>query len=185
MNAGEILATIAPRCGLNLLNPSVTSALFQDQQLVALLNEAGNEAAKRVDWSELEVTSGFTAQLALPDDFDRMKAVHFGGTPLRNISKPSDWAFLKQHASTTPYYHISDGNIRSTATGYVSFVYQSSHWATGKSAVTSDDDVILIPPRIVEMGTVWRFNRQKGFAYQDLLDEYEAALAEYEKSSRG
>jgi len=46
-----------------------------------------------------------------------------------------------------------------------------------KSSFATDDDVCLLPRRLVEAGIVWRFRRRKALPYQDVLSEYEILMA--------
>lgn len=56
---------------------------------------------------------------------------------------------------------------------------------TASDAFTSNDDVLLLPRRAVEAGTVWRYRERRGLPYQDKYNEYEILLARLSNDTRG
>ncbi len=98
------------------------------------------------------------------------------------------WAFLSRAPSTASYYHLRGGNIlfSPALTALATVTYLSKNWvAGGKSKITDDGDNLLIPERLVARAGIWRWNRLKGFAYDDMLAEFEADLETYIKADRG
>lgn len=65
----------------------------------------------------------------------------------------------------------------SEAPGTLVFEYISNGWVTKAagttaSALTADDDQVIFPAGLLELGVKWRFFQSKGFAYSDLQSEY-------------
>ena len=64
--------------------------------------------------------------------------------------------------------------------------YVSKNWITGgKSAVTANADTFLIPERLIRLGALWRWLREKGQPYDDNMAEFEADLVQEVKANRG
>ena len=52
------------------------------------------------------------------------------------------------------------------------------------SAITSNDDTLLFPRKLVESGIVWRFRERRGLPYMDKYAEYTAHMARYSNEQR-
>jgi hypothetical protein len=67
--------------------------------------------------------------------------------------------------------------------------YISSNWliSGGNPADTfaADTDILILPRRVVEVGTVFRFRERQGLPYQDKYSEYEALVARLSNDRRG
>lgn len=59
--------------------------------------------------------------------------------------------------------------------------YQTVNWmadsgGTSGSMFSAEDDVLLLPRRVVESGTIWRFRERRGLPYMDKFNEYQILL---------
>ena len=72
----------------------------------------------------------------------------------------------------------------------ISFQYMSKNWlrdstgSTAKSSFTAADDIIVLPRRVIEVGTIARYRRRRGLEYGDMLTEYEELVQRYHADSR-
>ena len=104
----------------------------------------------------------------------------------RPIVDREQWAFISSQPSLQPYYHLSGGNLllSTNALGFdVSYI--STNWVVGKDKISADGDLFNIPEALIVRGAVWRWKRQKGFPFDDVLAEYEADIAAEIKADRG
>ena len=67
--------------------------------------------------------------------------------------------------------------------------YSTPYWMATSGGVagdmfTAEDDVLLLPRRVVEAGTVWRWRERKGLPYLDKYNEYEALIARLSNDKR-
>lgn len=170
---------------------TVTSTTEPDHiKLAQFINEAGQELARRVDWTATRKThsligTGFGALYALPDDYSRLipgYAVKAGGDPVRGGLTGDEWNALQPIEGAPRYFHTISQQIAFypfPAEGdTVTLTYQSLEWISGKQTFTSDGDLPLVPGLLVEMGALWRFKRHIGADYSDYLAEFEQALAD-------
>jgi hypothetical protein len=176
------------------------------RQALALLNREGKQLAREFDWSVLEreytfATVSGTAEYALPSDYD-----HFSNdtqwdrtrlTPLMGPTSPQAWQEVKSGLVGTGAYYRRWRVKRAAATlgqkfvldptptssgDTIAFEYISNFWATdtlgttGKSAMTVDTDLPLIPEHLLIMGLRWRILSAKGLEYGDQLSEYQTAV---------
>lgn len=158
-------------------------------KLRQFINETGDELARRVDWSSLRKTAtitgtGFSAPYDLPSDYSRLiqgYAVKVNGSPVRGGLTADEWNALTPVQGTPRYFQTAAGKIAlypypPEGMG-VSLTYQNDRWVSGnKKEMSRDDDVSLIPERLLEMGGIWRSKRHIGGDYSDYLSEYEAAI---------
>lgn len=197
MTAETVLTNVLLEIGLDKPDAQLTSNEYDIRQIRAFMNAAGKDIARRVEWSKLYKTvsiSGSVSEFVLPPDFHEMSekgAVHLNKSsfyPLRSVVAPEQWAFLSSRPSSQHYYHLSGGKILFSpaldSDGAI-LNYVSSHWVDGKQEVTQNGDMLLIPENLLEKGTVWRWKRQKGLPYDDVLAEFEADLIAEIKADRG
>ena len=67
---------------------------------------------------------------------------------------------------------------------YMSDLWMATSGGTAGSSFTAEDDVLLLPRRVVETGTVWRFRERRGLPYVDRYNEYEALITRLANESR-
>lgn len=143
---------------------------------------------------------------ALPSDFKRLHRDSHAiydveqDTPALPISTDGQFQYLTDTgaAGSIHYYQLKgyDGNFSLTlyddpGTGNPMIVnYSTTYWmATSAGTVgdmfTSEDDVLLLPRRLVESGTVWRYRERRGLPYQDKYQEYEGLFSRMINDKRG
>ena len=197
MTAEAILTNILLEIGLDRPSPQLTSGDYEIRQIKAFMNAAGKDICRRAEWSRLYrelVVPGNVSAMALPDEFQEMAekgAVRLnksGFHPVRPIIAPEQWDFLSSRPSIQPFYHLAGGEILFSPaldSGGAKIRYVSKHWVNNKAEITQNSDHLLIPERLVEKGTIWRWKRQKGLPYDDILAEFEADLIAEIKADRG
>lgn len=195
MSIGTILPDIMAECGLSAVSPLINDPSFEMRQIKAFMQAAGDEIARRAEWSKLsKIVYGSNASaIALGDDFARLSEANpvmrgGGHRPVRVVTAPAMWQMLEAKPSAQYYCHIRSGTILfSPAIGPegVTVRYQSRHWLGGTETITSNDHIPAFPERLLARGTIWRFRRQKGVAYDDILAEFEADLAAEIAADRG
>lgn len=159
-------------------------------KLAQFINEAGQELARRVDWTSTRRTqsylgTGYNAFYDLPDDYSRLirgYAVKVDGSPVRGGLTGDEWNALEPVGGTPRYFHTIGQQIAfypyPAGDQTVVLTYQSMNWIEGKQELTTDDDVPLVPRRLMEMGALWRFKRHIGGDYSDYLAEYEQVITD-------
>jgi len=120
--------------------------------------------------------------------------------PVVPVTDSGQWQFLTDvgAAGAIKYYRLQgyDGNYTvdvynppgsgdTVTVHYVSNVWLATAGGTEGTTLANDDDVLLLPRRIVEVGTVWRFRERRGLPYDDKYKEYEALLSRLSNDSRG
>lgn len=176
------------------------------------LLEAVDEIQQRVDLpsplsAQTTITGTDAETYSLPSDFKRMqrdKMAVYESTNTRRalypITNDGDWTQLKIEGGTgaTHYYRLTgyDGNWSisfwkepsSSQTIYVHYV--STNWMASSGGTAGDEftdvgDVLLLPRRVVELGTVMRWRHRKGLPYDAVLGEFEAELTRLSNDRRG
>jgi hypothetical protein len=175
----------------------VNSSSIDAQRMLQFTQATGEELARRVDWTELRKTTtvtgtGSNADFDLPDDFLRLipgNSVTIAGAPVRIGLSADEWNSLTPSAGTPRYARLIGKKISFypyPSNGVVvSIAYQSDEWCSAGSAWAADTDTALIPEVLVTRGSVWRWRRQIGQDYQDMMSEYEAMLGQYEGFDSG
>jgi len=196
MSIGDILPSILSECGIDNSSPAIDDASFEMRQISGLMNMAGNDIATRAEWSngvrELSVPM---ETLSLPNDFQKMAS---GGAvavddpdyqPVRPVLSESTWQLLGKHMSAQPFYHLTNGELQFLpvdALKTVKIKYISSSWLKSRAdRITANTDETIFPERLLERGTIWRWKRQKGLPFDDLMAEFEADLVAAIKADRG
>lgn len=199
MSLLSIAANVSANVGVKA--PLSVLANVNDQNAVKIAvfsTEAGDELARRADWSGLRKTvtligTGTSAALALPSDFLRLipglSVMTSTGVPIRTGLSSDEWNSITPIEGTPRFANLTAGSISfypflayaATAT----VTYQSNAWGPAGAKWGSDGDVPLVPERLVTQGTIWRWRRQLGQDFQDYLAEYEAAIADYAKFDDG
>lgn len=167
------------------------------QTMLQFAQDAGDEIARRVDWEKtLKTATVPTSPYALDENFQRLitggAVTTAAGDFVRPVSNGGEWTVIKQVPSSQPYFFIRGGKMlfapASAGTGAV-IEYVSRNWVLAgtdeKSTFTADDNTFLFPERLLTMGLIWRWKRQKGLTYDDQLAEFEAALAFEIAADRG
>ena len=194
--AAEALTNI--RYSLEMNNTAqLSSNDYETVQLRTLMNDVGKELMARVEWSKLYkelVIPGNVTEYALPDDFHRMPetgAVRLNKAGFENVLStvsPELWEFLTKTPSEEYYYRLRDGKIlfnKELDSDGAIMPYVSKYWVENADQITQDGNILLISSRLLEIGTVARWRRQKEMPYQDQQSEYEATLINEINADRG
>jgi len=186
----------------NIAKPTTVYGSTDPQvlQIMAILEEEGNDLASRGDWEALTneathttvatesqgamtsiATNGF-AYIKNETFWDRTETL-----PIGSIDG-EDWAAEKGFAATMPRYRVRlrGGNLLSTPTPVAgntwAFEYISKNWilngATYKEYFTADDDGPLLPDKVLLAGLRWRWKKEKGFDYAEDFNSYEKLVAD-------
>jgi hypothetical protein len=197
----SVVQDFCERTGL----PSPASVLGttdpQVKQIRALLEEEGRDLAGRGAWQGITFEASHTT-LAAEDQGTIISIATNGFKYVKNqtiwdrtdqlpVMGPMDaqeWQALKAIQTQGPRYRfrIRGGkllvNPTPTAGHSWYFEYVSENWILGadgttyKKRFTLDTDTILIPEDLVLQGLRWRWLREKGFAYAELFNTYEAQV---------
>ena len=194
----------ARQCSLAVPALWTTNTQTSYMELKDFLYETTDELLDRVDWppnvSATATLSGTGATTySLPSDFrrvhrDEMAVFETTNTRRMCVPVPQDgtWEYLNEVGSAGAYrYFRIEGDeeagftidfFRALDSGEtVKVQYVKDRWLkTGgndSKTWTTDDDTLLLPRRLIELGVVWRFRRRKGLGYQDVYSEYEMRLS--------
>ncbi len=171
-------------------------------QMLRLLEEEGNDLAKRGNWEALTCEATHTTTAA--QDQGAITSIATNGfrtiknetlwdrtdvLPIPLIGSVA-WQREKAIAATGPRYRyrLRGGHLLITPTPAAShtlaFEYLSKNWILGvdgttyKQYFTLDTDTILLPEDLVLLGLRWRWKKEKGFDYAEDFRTYEAQVKE-------
>lgn len=188
----EIVEAVCKNVGLEVPDNAVANTTREYVELVQFAKEAGDECARRVDWSALRSTATITGtgsndNFALPSGFARLtigNAVSIGGVPIRGGISQDEWFSLTPVTGVPRYFRV---NGTSSISFYpypsngasIPVSYQSKNWCSnGTASWNSDTDTPLVPDTLITKGTIWRFKRKSGQDFSDYLAEFEAELTD-------
>lgn len=185
-----IIQQVCASCNLDVPTAAISATDPTITQLIALAQQEGDETASSFDWRNLKiglsiVGDGTSTLFSLSPDFERFAP----GQPLFSSAYPmvplmgpiADDQLLAlkalSYAPIRPFWRLIGGAIEiwpaigsaETITGE----YRSSFWILGADGVTrqssflSDNDVSLVPERIVKLGVIWRWKSAKGLDYAE------------------
>lgn len=169
-------------------------------QMLALLNQAGEELAEAYPWQVLVKEATFTTvatesqgsiSTIAPGFFYILNNTIWNRSlrrPVFGALSPNEWQLLKASSVTGPFqqYRIRGDTLRFIPTPPAdqtcAFEYVSKNWCTTadgvteKSAFTLDTDVSLLDERLLALSLVWRFKQAKGLDFTAELQMYESRL---------
>lgn len=188
------------------------STFFSSQQtfeveIVDLLNDVADDIAESHDWQGLTkihtiIGNGTDEAFPLPSDYNRMLID-------ADVFDPNNWAWGYYH-----YTNINDW-LRDKSRGFsmipggwimladqfnffpipavaanADFPYISSQYARStagapQSAFQDDDDVFVLPEKLLTLGLIWRYRAQKGMGYAEDMQNYEIALSQAQARDGG
>ena len=167
-------------------------------QMLALLEEEGNDLAQRGVWQGLTFEASWTTTAA--EDQGALTTLASNGfryikndtiwsrtrrLPVAGPLSPQDWQTLKAWSVSGPYYQyrIRGGRLLVNPAAPASeswfFEYLSKNWilsASGsvyKQYFTLDTDTVLIPEELLILGLRWRWKKEKGLDYAEDFRTYE------------
>lgn len=167
-------------------------------QVMALLEEEGNDLASRGAWQGITFEASHTTIAA--EDQGAMSTIASNGfryiknqtiwdrtdrLPVLGPMDSQEWQTLKAIVVNGPRYRfrIRGGKLLANPTPTAGhswyFEYVSQNWILGangstyKQYFTLDTDTILLPETLVLMGLRWRWKKEKGFDYAEDMRTYE------------
>lgn len=193
----SIIQSASQRMGLTSPTYAAGSSDLIVLQMFALLNEEGQELARRYPWTALQ-NEGTFATLAAEDQ-GAVSAIASGlnyiindtiwnrslRRPVFGPRTPQEWQQSKAFAINGPWssYRIKGGHLymypTPTAGQSCYFDYLTKNWATdstgvtGKEALTVDTDLVLLDDNLLTIGLIWRFKQAKGLEYAEDYNKYE------------
>lgn len=170
-------------------------------QIMALLEEEGNDLAARGPWQGITFEATHTSTAA--EDQGAMTTIASNGfnyikndtiwdrtekIPILGPLSPQDWQARKGFGISGPDYQfrIRGGelliNPTPTAGHTWAFEYVSKNWILAADTTTyrqyfgADTDTVLLPETLLLMGLRWRWLREKGMPYAELFRTYETQV---------
>lgn len=170
----------------------------QVRQMIALLEEEGNDLSSRGGWQAITFEASLTT--AAQEDQGAITSIATNGfryiknqtiwdrTSRLPVCGPMDgieWQAMKAVVTTGPrYYHRIRGgkllvNPSPPASDSWYFEYASQNWIlsadgnTYRQYFALDTDTMLLPETLLLMGLRWRWLREKGMDYAELFRTYE------------
>lgn len=200
----SVLTVIQQVCGrTNVPVPATVLGNTDTQvvQMLRLLEEIGNDMAKRGDWEGItrEAThvslaaedQGAIATIA-SNGFRNLKNGTFwdrtNKLPILGPLNDQAWQTRKAMTTTGPRYafRLRGGKLLITPTptaGYTwAFEYLSKNWMLGidgttyKQYATFDSDTILLPDDVLMIGLRWVWKKEKGLDYAEDFQMYETQI---------
>lgn len=170
-------------------------------QMLALLEEEGNDLASRGAWERLTYEAALTtvateSQGAIvsiaTNGFRHIKNQTIWDRtdqlPVLGAVDSVDWQALKAVVNTGPRYQfrIRGGELLVSPVPVAGhdwrFEYISQNWILGadgttyKQYATLDTDTVLLPETLLIMGLRWRWLKEKGLSYAESFNSYEAQV---------
>lgn len=197
----------AAECSLAVPSLFATNTTTNYTQLKRYMYSTAKELLQRIDWANCTLdetlTGDGTNTIALPADFSRVVRRDEEDGPavwsdsmrraFRPVTSNGEWTVLTSLGPTPSYgYRIVGSNIEFTqdiAIGdTITLSYVSKGWISHSSArqATWDDDADLtyLPPRLIELGTTWRWRRKRGLEFSSYQGEFEIELSRLSNDDR-
>lgn len=200
MSLLTIVQNAQRRLGLTVTSSVVGNADDTATQLLALLNQAGEELAQEFAWQAITFEATFTT--VAQESQGAMETIAPGWLYIvnntiwnRSENEPffalsaQEWQREKSANVTGPgsRFRIRGGSLLMNpvpAAGKTcAFEYVSRYWATdstgatGKAAFTVDSDVARLDEQLLTLSLIWRFKQANGFEFAPELSMYEQRLA--------
>lgn len=197
MNALQVLQRAVRLLPVTVVPTTVTSADPQTANLLAIMNDVGDDIVSRHDWHTMGATFAFDVAAdphsePLPDDWDKAfpnaSAWRSGSpvTPLSGPCSPDAWHRLLTipNAGFPGYWRLFDGAMQVIGCAIdeiVSLDYVRNGWVSGsdgkaRTEIMKDDDTFLIPERLLWLGAIWRWRSSKGLTYAEEMATFEYEL---------
>ena len=201
------LVTIVQQIALKVLSTSPSSLVSavsstdpNIQDIIALVNEDGQELSRRAEWQALR-REGVYASVGIEDQgsIQSFTGPDFGWvipetmwdrTTRRPVFGPktaAEWQQLKAQQMQGPWFQYTlRGNhilwLPIPPVGdQVYFEWMSRYWCQSQAlvnqpAMIADTDVSLLDEQLHVLGGIFRFRQNRRLAYQEDEDKYEAAV---------
>ena len=206
----DVLNRIARHCSISAPSSWITAAADEHVEIRDdFLRECVDDLLDRVDWpqpvgAQVTITGTGVASYALPADFRRLQRNAYSvydeqlDAPGIPVSTDGDWVELLDSgiAGADRFYRITgyDGaweiEFEGEPTTDIILSYVTKNWmatagGTVGSMFTASDDVLILPERLIEVGTIWRWRERRGLPFQDKYNEFNMLLARHLNDVRG
>lgn len=208
----EALNRIARQCGVNAPSSWITATRADHVEIRDdFFQESIADILDRLDLpapigKQVTIVGTGAENYALPSDFLRLQRDELAmydtqlDRKVEPISNDGEWTYIKDigTAGIIRYYRIKGypGNFSvdfydepssglEIVVSYVADLWMATAAGVVGKQFTAEDDVLLLPRRLVETGAVWRFRERRGLPYEDKYSEYEALLARTSNDKRG
>lgn len=208
----SVLNRIARHCSVTAPSSWVTAVADEHVEIRDdFLRETVDDLLDRVDWpqpigAQTIITGTGVSTYALPAAFRRFQRNPFSvyddqlDVPGIPVTTDGDWVELLDSgvAGADRFYRLTGYEGAYTLevesaldTGdtmtlsYVSNNWMASAGGTVGDMFTAEDDVLVLPPRLIEVGTIWRWRERKGLPFQDKYSEFNLLLGRYLNDIRG
>ncbi len=208
----DVLNRIARHCSISSPSSWITATADEYVEIRDdFLRETVNDLLDRVDWpqpigGQETITGTGVASYALPAAFRRLQRNRFSvyddnlDAPCIPVATDGDWVELLDSgiAGADRFYRLTgyDGaweiefeaaldTGNTVVLSYVSNNWKATAGGTAGSMFTAADDVLLLPDRLVETGTIWRWRERRGLPFQDKYSEFNVLLSRYFNDVRG
>jgi hypothetical protein len=206
----DVLNRIARHCSIQAPSSWITATADEYVEIRDdFLRETVDDLLDRVDWpqpvgAQTTITGTGVASYTLPADFRRLQRNPYSvydvqlDAPGIPVVTDGDWVELLDSgiAGADRFYRLAgyDGNwsieFESPPDTEITISYVSKNWmatagGTVGSMFTAADDVLILPDRLVEVGTIWRWRERKGLPFTDKFSEFNALLIRYLNDVRG
>lgn len=197
MTCLAVLQKVCQRVGLNSPTYVIGNTDPQIIQLLAILNEEGEELAQRTAWQALTEEATFATvateiQGGITTIAPGLKYIINDTIWNRDLRRPvygplaaQRWQQLKAMSMQGPFnqFRIRGDDLlmipAPAASQNCYFEYVSSNWVRDSGSTASrdeyevDDDVSYLDESLLVLGTIWRWKAQKGFDYTMDHEKYE------------
>ena len=206
----DVLNRIARHCSISAPSSWITAAADEHVEIRDdFLRECVDDLLDRVDWpqpvgAQVTITGTGVASYALPADFRRLQRNAYSvydeqlDAPGIPVSTDGDWVELLDSgiAGADRFYRLTgyDGaweiEFEGEPTTDIILSYVTKNWmatagGTVGSMFTASDDVLILPERLIEVGTIWRWRERRGLPFQDKYNEFNMLLARHINDVRG
>lgn len=206
----DVLNRIARHCSISAPSSWITAAADEHVEIRDdFLRECVDDLLDRVDWpqpvgAQVTIAGTGVASYALPADFLRLQRNAYSvydeqlDAPGIPVSTDGDWVELLDSgiAGADRFYRITgyDGaweiEFDGEPTTDIILSYVTKNWmatagGTVGSMFTASDDVLILPERLIEVGTIWRWRERRGLPFQDKYNEFNMLLARHINDVRG
>lgn len=206
MTALSVAQSVASVVGLEIPDAVVSSGDREHVELREVMKEAAECILDAHDWQLLKLRHTITGDNAtenwpLPADYykfpkDAQLWSNALEAPLTHVQSANRWEDLetRSYDFVEGVWILLGGEIRIkpalNAGELVRFYYQSNKiWAdsgaTAKATLTADDDTFRLGERLLKLGTIWAYKKNKGLPYAEDLADYEYALADAVQRDKG
>lgn len=197
----DIIKEACRRIGISVPSSAISSTDLQVQQLIALLNEEGQELAARYPWQRLTKEATFTtvstqsqgdldggilpcaANLAyIVNDTIWNRTTRL---PIYGPLSSRDWAYARamNYTAPTSEYRILGNqlilNPPPAAGDSAAFEYITRNWlqssdaSVNRDTIAADDDAPVLDWQLLMLGLMWRWRAAKGLDYSQSFETYE------------